>query len=307
MAIVLEDQTDEQFSGNGSTTEFNMSHTVSSGSNLFLLVLISWLNDDNEAVSTVYWDPEGVNEQLTKIASYNTADDSRVEAYYKIGPTAGSSKNVEVIFDSAPLGTSTQVVSAYSLSGAQQSSQPRDEDGEGQDTSATITATLTSAQSGDFIAGCNVIESGETGDFDSSTITMTTVFTGGTLSGVKHLHGYGSADGSGETIVCTWTSADHTAGMAVAIAQAVSITYEISGVTKDSDGVALGSCHCYLCKDNGDDTASFIEYQLSHASTGAYSFTGLEDNDPNYFVIARKSLAPWVFDVTDYVLTPQEE
>jgi len=306
MAIVLEQQTDEEFIGNGSTTEFNMSHTVPSGSFRLLLVLVSWLNDDLEDISSITWDPEGVDQALTEIASYQAADDSRVKAYYLTAPIAGSAKNVEVIFSSAPLSTSTQVVCAYSLSGVDQTSPIRDEAGEGLDVSIDITAVLSAAVSGDFIATCNVIENATTGDLDSSTISMTTVFSGGSISNVEHVHGYGSADGAGETIICTWGTADHTAGIAVAIAP-VDVTYKLEGITKDKDGVALGSCPCFLCKDNGDNTADFIEYQLSNASTGAYSFTGLADNDPNYFVIAWKDLATHVFDVTDFILTPVVE
>lgn len=306
MAIALEQQTDEEFLGTGAITEFNMIHSVPSSSSRLLLVLVSWLNDDLEDISSIIWDPESANEALTEIASYQTADDSRVKAYYLIAPTVGASKNVEVIFSAAPLATASIIVDAFSLSGVDQTSPIRDEAGEGLATSATITAVLSAALSGDFIASANVIENGTVGDFDSSTITMTITFTGGSLSTVKHLHGYGSADGAGETIVCTWGTADHTAGMAVAVAP-VDITYKLEGITKDKDGVALGSCPCFLCKDNGDNTLSFVDYVLSNASTGAYSFTGLEDNDSAYLVIAWKDLATHVFDVTDFILTPVVE
>jgi hypothetical protein len=306
MAIVLEQQTDEEFLGNGATTEFNMVHTVPASSARLLLVLVSWLNDDLEDISSITWDPEGVDQALTEIASYQTADDSRVKAYFLTAPIAGSAKNVEVIFDAAPLSTSSIIVDAYALSGVDQTSPIRDEAGEGLDTSIDINSVLSAAVSGDFIATCNVIENATTGDLDDSTISMTTVFSGGSISNVEHVHGYGSADGAGETITCTWGTADHTAGMAVAVAP-ISITYEISGITKDKDGVALGSCLCFLCKDNGDNTADFIAYVLSNASTGAYAFTGLTDDGPNYFVIAWKDLATHVFDVTDFILTPVEE
>jgi hypothetical protein len=304
MAVQVEQQTDEEFAGNGSTVEFNMSHSVPpvivSG---LLLVLVSWLNDDLEDISSITWDPDGADEPLTEIASYQAADDSRVKAYYFIGPTIGLDNDIEVIFSAAPLSGSSIVVDAYSLSGVHQTEPIRDYDGEGHDTSATITAVLDAAVDGDFIASCNVIENPTTGDFDSSTISMTITFSGGAEAGVEHLHGYGGADGAGETIVCTWGTADHTAGMAVAIAQAVGDTYKIEGVTKNLAGAALGSCHCFLVKHTGG-AMTFIDYVLSNASTGAYSFTGIVDEDPNYLVIAWKDDAPHVFDATDYVLTP---
>ena len=84
-------------------------------------------------------------------------------------------------------------------------------------------------------------------------------------------------------------------------------TYKLEGITKDSTGAALGSCHCFLVKDNGDDTFTYKDYQLSNVSTGAYSFTGLTDNDASYQVIAWKDDSPHVFDVTDWVLQPVAE
>jgi hypothetical protein len=85
------------------------------------------------------------------------------------------------------------------------------------------------------------------------------------------------------------------------------VSYKLEGVTKNSSGSALGSCHTFLCIDNGDNTASFVAYQLSNASTGAYSFTGLTDNSASYFVIAWKDDSPHVMDTTDHVLQPVEE
>ncbi len=89
--------------------------------------------------------------------------------------------------------------------------------------------------------------------------------------------------------------------------EVVPVTYKLEGITKDNDGVALGSCECYLVKDGLDDTYTFIAYQLSNSSTGAYSFTGIVDNDAQYQVIAWKDDAPHVFDVTDHVLQPVVE
>ncbi len=83
--------------------------------------------------------------------------------------------------------------------------------------------------------------------------------------------------------------------------------YKMDGITKDNAGVALGSCQCYLLKDNGDNTFSFIAHQVSNSSTGAYSFTGLLDNSANYQVVAWKDDSPHVFDVTDHVLVPVAE
>lgn len=85
------------------------------------------------------------------------------------------------------------------------------------------------------------------------------------------------------------------------------ITYKLEGITKDKNGTALGSCLCFLCKDNQDTTCSYIAYVLSNSVTGAYLFSGIADNDAQYFVISWKDGSPNVFDVTDHVLQPVVE
>lgn len=84
------------------------------------------------------------------------------------------------------------------------------------------------------------------------------------------------------------------------------IYYKLEGVTKDKDGNTLGSCHCFLCKNNLDGSASYIAYDLSDGS-GNYSFTGLTNNDAQYFVISWKDDSPHVFDTTGQVLQPVAE
>ena len=79
--------------------------------------------------------------------------------------------------------------------------------------------------------------------------------------------------------------------------------YVLAGVSKNSSGTALATCECFLCKDNQDNTCSYVDYAQSDGS-GNYSFTGLGDNDAQYFVISWKDNTPHVFDVTDHVLQP---
>ncbi len=306
MAIVLEQQTDQTFAGNGSTTEFNMVATIPAGSDLGLLVLVSWLNDDLESISSLVWDPEGQNEALTLIGDYWITDDSRVEAWYYHGPTAGAAKNIEVIFSAAPLSTTDIVVCAYALSGAHPTAAVRQYHGDEQATASVMSAVLSSALSGDFLAGCGTIEASQTADWDSSTVTMTTVVSDSSQPSHSHAHGF--ADGAGETLTLTWSAADHTAMIGVAIIPgAAGPTYKMEGVTKNLAGAALGSCHCFLVKHTGGSTMEYLDYTLSNASTGVYSFTGIVDNDSEYLVIAWKDDTPHVFDATDYVLTPVVE
>ena len=75
----------------------------------------------------------------------------------------------------------------------------------------------------------------------------------------------------------------------------------VAGITKDKDGVALGSCDCYLFRDNGNNTSTYLQHQQSNAVTGAYSFTVYAGS--TYFVVAFKSGATPLMDVTYRTLT----
>ncbi len=93
----------------------------------------------------------------------------------------------------------------------------------------------------------------------------------------------------------------------IAIKSEAAVTYKLEGITKDNSGSVLGDVECYLVKDNGDNTFTFIDSQLSNSGTGIYLFTGLGDNDAAYQVIGWKDLSPNKFDVTDHDLQPVEE
>ncbi len=93
---------------------------------------------------------------------------------------------------------------------------------------------------------------------------------------------------------------------AIEFTQAPPINYKLEGVTYNKSGVALGSVKCFLYKDNGAAPVTYVDYVLSHVTTGAYSFTNIADNDPNYIVVGTKADTPHVFDVTDHNLLPKE-
>ncbi len=90
-------------------------------------------------------------------------------------------------------------------------------------------------------------------------------------------------------------------GLAGADGALTIITYKIEGVTRDSAGDPLGSCDVRLYLSSND---AYQESVVSNAVTGAYSFTGLQNNNLRY-VIAYKTGTP-VFGTTDD-LTPVEE
>jgi len=83
-------------------------------------------------------------------------------------------------------------------------------------------------------------------------------------------------------------------------------TFKIEGVTKNQAGSPLGTCECFLFKDNEDNTLTFIAHDQSDGS-GNYSFTGLTDGSATYLVYSYKDDTPHVMDVTDHVLIPVEE
>lgn len=84
------------------------------------------------------------------------------------------------------------------------------------------------------------------------------------------------------------------------------VAYKLEGITYNKDGDVLVSVDCYLYKDNGS-TLSFVSHVVSDGATGAYSFTGISDNDAAYLVVFEKDDSPHVFDVTDHVLQPVAE
>lgn len=123
----------------------------------------------------------------------------------------------------------------------------------------------------------------------------------------KTASGIESSGQSDKTYTHVWSSSRNRIGGIVATwTEASSVTYEINGVTYDKDGEILGSVECFLCRDNGDDTASFLEHVTSHATTGAYSFEDASYDSADHFVIFWKDNSPHVFDATDHNLAGEE-
>ena len=80
----------------------------------------------------------------------------------------------------------------------------------------------------------------------------------------------------------------------------------ISGVTEDKDGNVLVSVDVALMKSDGASPPNYIKVDevVSDGTTGAYSFTVLEDSDALFMVVGNLSGSPDRFDVTSSVLTP---
>lgn len=89
----------------------------------------------------------------------------------------------------------------------------------------------------------------------------------------------------------------------IAMRDVAGINWQLSGVTYDKDGDILASVECYLWKDNGDNTLTWLQYKLSDGS-GAYAFSGIATSGSDYMVTFVKDDTPHVMDVSDHILTP---
>lgn len=108
-------------------------------------------------------------------------------------------------------------------------------------------------------------------------------------------------------IVASYNSQDDPATFVIEQTPESPTAYKLEGITYDKNGDALVSCKCFLFKDNQNNTLTYVDYVLSDGATGAYSFTGIGDDDAQYIVIAWKDNTPHVFDASDHVLQPVEE
>ena len=78
------------------------------------------------------------------------------------------------------------------------------------------------------------------------------------------------------------------------------VSWSLSGVTKDSTGVALGSCHVDLFYTNND---VLVGETTSDPTTGAFSFL-IGPNAGTFYLVAYKAGSPAVAGTTVNTLTP---
>lgn len=160
----------------------------------------------------------------------------------------------------------------------------------------------------DFMIGVDSVEEGaEILSYTDSTVLSTRLLLARAKTGLS---------AASHTFAARWIARNATPTLdtgrartlfVVEFTQIPPVYYKLEEVTYDKDQEILGSVDCYLYKDNGDNTISFKDHVVSNAVTGAYSFTGITDNDAAYFVVFIKDDTPHVFDVTDHVLQPVVE
>ena len=241
MAISILNQSDNVYNDPGTT--FSLTHTVSTGSNRLLLVLVGYENEDFETINSVVWDPTGHNESLTEIGTgHTTADDATVHAFQLVAPSTGTALSITVTLDGSLDGAGSSIV-AFTLDGVDQSTPIRDEAGDAQQSPNTLSATVSPIVSGDFLAvHANQENTGQTMDYDSSTFTVTLTQDNVDPGTDPTFHsGYGTADATSETAQIDSTFSDHMAMQLVAIAPTASSSSSSSSTSSSSSSSSLSS------------------------------------------------------------------
>jgi len=286
-------------SDTGSTTTTTLTATVDiSGSNRLGIVLVGILNDNqNENVVSVTFGSDSCD----KLGHIENADDSRVEIWYYKNPTVNTGVTVTVTFAYAPLKGAGAWIGIFT----------------GVDQSSTFGTYASGIEDG--VDPHNYTVTAVTGDYLLANIcseygVAVTITSGNQATelwtyelGSTHMSWarYTSTAGNFEFSFDCGTGT-HTAYDGVAI-KGTGVSYKLEGITYDKDGDVLVSVDCYLYKDNQDNTVTFKDHVVSDGATGAYSFTGIADNDAQYIVVFIKDDSPHVFDVTDHVLQPVVE
>lgn len=73
--------------------------------------------------------------------------------------------------------------------------------------------------------------------------------------------------------------------------------YAVAGITRDNTGNVLGSVQVSLFSHTGSGVFVYVATMVSHATTGAYSFS-VPNGTTDYMVYANKPGSPAVFDAT---------
>ena len=299
--------------GNGAegVRELILTNVDTTGAQTYLCVVVGFNNNDNQNVQEVHVDYGGVSEMaLAYIPGTRVAmeDDSQTEIWGVKNPPAGNF-SVRVYLQETVRSGEAFMACAFPLTGVDQDNPVYDVSVESGTGEAHVTVDCLDDQMVLGVAFC-----------EDRTVRTDT----GTIEDYY----YNPADGvcSGRkagvtsSVTLDWQhTSDKHACSGVSFAVGVTdqtlipggiasleafgtpaLGKEISGVTKNSSGSVLGSCHTFLCRDNGDNTCDYIAYVLSDAGTGAYSFIAPLGSD--YFVLAWKDDSPHVFDVTDHVL-----
>ena len=81
---------------NSVAADKDLTLTISSLTNGALTVCVGWANEAAVTISSVTWDPIGANQTLTQVAAAAANGDYKKQCFYRISPTAGTSKTLRV-------------------------------------------------------------------------------------------------------------------------------------------------------------------------------------------------------------------
>ena len=132
-----------------------VNHTVGTGSNRYMLVGISLVNDNDEYVTGITWN---TTEDLEHVVSINTVDDSRIEIWQLVAPSSGN-HNVVVTFDKPIPSARSAWAGVITFTGVDQTYPLGDPPATASDTGTTepVTVNITSA-AGDLVFGVAAAE-----------------------------------------------------------------------------------------------------------------------------------------------------
>ena len=81
---------------NSSAADKDLTLTISSLTDGALTVCVGWANQASVTISSVTWDPAGVNQALTQVAAAAANGNYSKQCFYRINPTAGTAKTLRV-------------------------------------------------------------------------------------------------------------------------------------------------------------------------------------------------------------------
>lgn len=265
-----------------------------SGSNKLAVCLVGWLNSgETSSVSSVTIGAD----TFVQLGYIENTDDSRVELWYKKNPTNVSGGTWTCTFnETLPVGNAGAIMLTFSE--VDQSS-----------TFGTFASVIGNGSNPRELPVTCVTDNylvatvmGESID-SVTTLSPASEYYNSVANGDGVAASYYTAIASSFTFQWNFGADYHWCACGVAI-KGLGITYHLTGVTYNKDGDILGSCECYLYKDNGDSTITFKDHVVSNAVTGIYDFTGISDNDAQYLVVGIEDSGTNRFDVTDNVRQP---
>jgi len=253
---------------NGTAKTF--SHTVS-GSDLMLIVAVTWEYHNDDDVSSVTWKyGEASPEGLVYVGEVHTSDDARVEMWKKVNPSTGT-YNIRVVFDATV--DQDCVITAVTFTGVNTSDPHRTFEGTAkQDDDGPASHSFTT-ESGELVFAAASVESrtfsnfvGDTEHWNIQSANSHISSAGGTIL----------ADASSETISWDISKSDHWAigGISIKPAAAGATTTLGDGTDPSNSTVAPGSTNQYL------DQFTFV------TNSGSDSVTALTVTTANTTAIA---------------------